>query len=128
MNNVCLVGHAGKDPDVKVFEGGKTKVTISMAVQRPTKDKQTDWFDIEIWEKQAEIAKQYLKKGHRFGIVGRLQQQTWEDNGSKRSKVTVVARDLQLLQPKADGTEQDQNEETTEESSGFFGGFNTTSF
>lgn len=129
MNNVCLVGNAGKDPDVKTFDGGKKKVSISMACRRPTKEDKTDWFDIEIWEKQAEIAEQYLKKGHRFGIVGRLQQQTWEENGSKRSRIMVVARELQLLQPKADGTQHDQNEAPAEDANDIFGGsFNTTIF
>lgn len=131
MNNVCLIGNAGRDPDVKTFEGGKKKVSISMAVRRPSKDDKTDWFDIEIWDKAAEIAEQYLKKGHRFGIVGRLQQHTWEENGNKRSKVLVVARDLILLQPKADGSQQDQAETSNEEpSQDIFGSssFNTTSF
>ena len=72
VNHIVLVGRAGRDPEIRYFESGKVVTTFSMAVNRPMKDAQTDWFDIEIWGKQAEIAGEYVKKGSLIGIEGRI--------------------------------------------------------
>ncbi len=107
INNVVLVGRAGADPTIKTFSSGAQLVELNMAVNRGGKDKQeTDWFQIKIWGKVAEIAEQYVKKGHLFGIIGELQQERWEKNGEKLSKVVVVARGLKLMQPKGDEKEE----------------------
>lgn len=117
INNVVLVGRAGGDPEAKTFSSGSKVVSLNMACNRPTKEKETDWFQVKIWGKAAETAEKYIKKGHLFGVEGRLQQETWEDNGNKRSKVVVVANAVRLMQPKSEG-----DVSAKEESDDIFGG------
>ena len=103
INQVTLVGRAGKDPDCKTFNNGKIVCNLSMAIKRPAagEDKtETDWFHIKLWGKQAEVAQKFLKKGHLFGVIGELREEKWEDNGSKRSKVVVHGNRFILMQPK----------------------------
>ncbi len=100
MNTVNLIGRAGKDPEIKYFESGSVKTSISMAVDRyngKDKEKTTDWFDLEAWGKTAEILGEYVKKGNQFGITGNLEFQTWEKDGEKRSKVIIKIDRLDLL-------------------------------
>ncbi len=64
INSVVIVGRVGQDPEMKYFESGKVKTSISVAVDRRTRnDKKTDWFRIELWDKQAELTGEYVKKG-----------------------------------------------------------------
>lgn len=104
LNNVSLVGRAGKDPEIKNFQSGSKVATLNMAVTRPTKEKETDWFTVKIWGNQAEIASKYIKKGHVFGVTGSLRTEEWEKDGTKHSKVVVVANQVTLLNPKKDGS------------------------
>lgn len=100
LNNVTLVGRAGKSPEVRHFESGKIKGTVNMAVNRISKDKETDWFPIEAWGKQAEIMGEFVKKGHKFGVVGELRNEEWEDEDGKHRKTIVVAQRIILMQEK----------------------------
>jgi single-strand DNA-binding protein len=103
VNSVILVGRAGKDPEMRYFESGRVKTTFSLAVNRPTKEKETDWFDIEIWGRQAEIAGEYVRKGSLIGIEGRLDFNRWtDDGGNKNIKPFVNANSLRLLGSKKD--------------------------
>lgn len=114
LNSVCLVGRAGSDPEIKTFSSGSILAELRMALTRPGKDKgttETDWFQVKLWGQPAETAKAYLKKGHLFGITGELQEEHWESNGQKRSKVVVVARTLKLMQPKDSQPAQTKSEE-----------------
>ena len=64
INSVVIVGRAGQDPDMKYFESGKVKTSFSVAVSRWSKEgEKTDWFNIELWDKNAEFAGEYVKKG-----------------------------------------------------------------
>ncbi|PKL76137.1 MAG: single-stranded DNA-binding protein [Candidatus Melainabacteria bacterium HGW-Melainabacteria-1] len=76
INTVILVGRAGRNPEIKYFESGKTLATFSLAVDRPrtspNAEPKTDWFRIELWGRQAEIAFEYVKKGSLIGIKGKL--------------------------------------------------------
>lgn len=76
INTVILVGRAGNNPEIKHFESGKTMATFPMAVDRPKyspdDEAQTDWFKIELWGRQAEVAFEYVKKGSLIGIIGSL--------------------------------------------------------
>lgn len=76
INTVILVGRAGQHPEIKYFESGRTKATFSLAVDRPRTspdaEPQTDWFKIELWGRQADIAYEYVKKGSLIGIKGKL--------------------------------------------------------
>ena len=88
MNNVVLVGRAGQDPEMKYFESGKVKTTFSVAVNRwdsKVKEEVTDWFNVELWDKIAEVAGEYAKKGRLVAIEGRLQLSKWKaQNGEER--------------------------------------------
>lgn len=77
INTVILVGRAGRNPEIKYFESGKTLASFSLAVDRPKTspdgESVTDWFKVELWGRQAEIAYEYVKKGSLVGIRGRLE-------------------------------------------------------
>src|ERR1700729_3021245 len=103
VNSVVLVGRAGRDPEMRYFESGRVKTSFSLAVNRPTKEKETDWFDVEIWGRQAEIAGEYVRKGSLVGIEGRLDFNKWTDNaGNKNSKPVIHATGLRLLGSRKD--------------------------
>lgn len=104
INSVVLVGRVGQDPDMKYFESGKVKTTFSIAVNRWAKDgDKTDWFNIELWDKSAEIAGEYVKKGKLVGIEGKLDISKWKDSdGSTRERFFIRASNLRLLGSKKD--------------------------
>ena len=79
LNVIHLIGRVGRDPEVKYFESGKVKCTLTIAVNRIKKDEPPDWFDLELWDKTAEIAANYVKKGSQIGIKGSLKIETWND-------------------------------------------------
>ena len=107
LNSVVLVGRAGADPEIKYFESGRAKTTFNIAVDRPVKRTEgvdtTDWFRIELWGKQAEIAAEYVKKGKLIGIVGRLEFNRWTDAGGQKHEMPVIAaNEMRLLGSKAE--------------------------
>lgn len=106
MNSVVIVGRAGQDPDVKYFESGKVKTTFSVAVSRwdyKTKAETTDWFNIELWDKSAEIAGEYVKKGRQVCIDGRLVSNKWTGaDGEQKERFVIRANSMRLLGNKAD--------------------------
>lgn len=106
INNVVVVGRAGGDPELREFSSGAKVASLSMAIKRPAKEDETDWIDIKIWGKSAEIAMSYIKKGHLFGVEGRLQQEKWQDQGVNKSRLLVVANNVRLMQPKSDSVSQ----------------------
>ena len=104
LNAVCLVGRVGQDPEVKYFESGSVKCNLTLAVNRPTKNKETDWFTLEIWGKTAEIAANYVRKGSQIGIEGSLHMDSWSDRstGASRSKPVIKVDRINLLSSKRD--------------------------
>lgn len=100
INSVVVVGNVGQDPEMKYFESGKVKTVISVAVNRWTKatgDK-TDWFRVELWDKQAEIAGEYVKKGRPVAIEGRLDLNKWTgQDGTEREMYFIRGNNLRLL-------------------------------
>ena len=101
INSVVVVGRVGQDPEMKYFESGKVKTTFSLAVNRwdaKTKGEVTDWFNIELWDKLAEIAGEYVKKGKLVAIDGRLAISKWNDaSGATRERAFVRAQNMRLL-------------------------------
>jgi single-strand DNA-binding protein len=99
INQVILMGRLTRDPETRTTPSGKTVTTFSLAVDRQTQDDQADFFDITAWEKTGELVAQYLSKGRRVLIQGRLRQDSWDDKetGKKRSKVEVTASDVTFL-------------------------------
>ncbi len=105
LNVVTLVGHVGGDPDVKYFESGSVKCKLTLAVNRRTRDgDQTDWFNLELWGKTAEVAANYVRKGKLIGVKGSLKFDTWVDRntGANRSSPVIQVDKMELLGSKRD--------------------------
>jgi single-strand DNA-binding protein len=116
LNKVMIIGHLGRDPEMRYTPSGRPVTTFSMAVSRTwnsgdgERHSETEWFNIVAWGNLAEICKQYLNKGQQVYIEGRLQTRHWEDKeGQKRTSVEVVANEMMML-----GDRRNRNE--TEES------------
>ncbi len=107
MNSVIIVGRCGQDPEMKYFESGKVKTTFSLAVNRwdtKTKSEVTDWFNIEFWDKQAEVAGEYVKKGRQVALDGKLTVSNWTTpQGETRTRYLIRGNNLRLLGSKAEG-------------------------
>lgn len=99
INQVILMGRLTRDPEMRTTTTGKSIASFGLAVDRNTQDDQADFFDITAWEKLGELANQYLSKGRRCLVQGRLRQDSWDDKetGKKRSRVEVVATDITFL-------------------------------
>jgi single-strand DNA-binding protein len=105
FNSVTLLGNLTRDPDVRFTPQGVQVVDVSIALNHTWKDEsgtkreEVTYVDCVFWSKLAEIAGKYLKKGSQALISGRLHQDSWIDKntGQKRSKIVVVAENLQML-------------------------------
>lgn len=104
INKVILIGNLGNDPDVKVTEGGLTIASVSIATTDSwvspdgAKQERTEWHKVVFFKKLAEIVGQYLKKGAKVYIEGKLQTRKWQDkDNNDRYTTEVVARDMQML-------------------------------
>ncbi len=109
INSVTLVGRAGRDPEVRYFESGTVVANLTIAVNRRSKNDQPDWFNLEIWGKQAQVAADYVKKGSLLGISGSLKLNQWKDKstGENRTKPVVRVDRLELLGSKKDSMSND---------------------
>mgnify|MGYP001613980003 FL=1 len=99
INQVIIMGRLTRDPEMRTTPTGKTVTSFSLAVDRQGSDDTADFFDITAWEKLGELVNQYLSKGRRCLVQGRLRQESWDDKetGKKRSRVAVVASDVTFL-------------------------------
>ncbi|MDR2051786.1 MAG: single-stranded DNA-binding protein [Treponema sp.] len=102
INHVVLVGRLTRDAELKYTAGGQAVCKFSIAVNRRKKSgdqwvDEANFFDIVLWGRQGESLNQYLLKGKQVGIEGELRQDRWEQDGQNRSKVEIVANNLQLL-------------------------------
>ena len=108
VNKVILVGHLGKDPELRRLESGVAVATFSMATSESYKDKdgnrvdQTEWHNIVLWRGVAEVAEKYLKKGDQIYIEGKLKTRSWEKDGVKRYTTEVVGDNMTMLGKKRD--------------------------
>ncbi|MGI0483097.1 single-stranded DNA-binding protein [Geminocystis sp. CENA526] len=105
LNIVHLVGRAGSNPEIRYLDSGKILCKFNIAVNRRSKkEDQPDWFELEIWDKTAEIAANYVKKGSLVGIQGSLKIDSWNDKttGNKRTKPLIRVNNLDLLTSKKD--------------------------
>jgi single-strand DNA-binding protein len=107
MNKITLIGNLGRDPEMNYTPNGVAVTKFSLAVNRVTrsstgeKEKETDWFNIVAWRQLAEICNNYLHKGDKVYIDGRLQQRKYTDkNGVERTAIDVIASDMEMLSPK----------------------------
>jgi single-strand DNA-binding protein len=105
INKVILVGNLGKDPETRYMPNGKAVTNFSIATSESWTDKQsgdkqerTEWHNIVMFEKLAEIAAEYLRKGSQVYVEGSLRTRKWQDKeGKDRYTTEIVARDMQML-------------------------------
>ena len=99
LNSVALTGRLTADPELKEFGEGKQVANFSLAVNEYKKEggDAVSFIPVTVWNKQAEVAKNFLNKGSQVAIKGRFQQQRWEKDGQKRSKIQVICESLTLL-------------------------------
>lgn len=110
VNKVILVGNLGKDPDLRNFEGGNVVANFSLATTEVYRDKagnrvdHTEWHNIAMWGKLADIAGKLLKKGSKIYLEGKIKSRSWDDKeGNKRTTTEIIADNFTLLDRKADG-------------------------
>ncbi len=111
VNKVILIGNLGKDPEVKYTPSGTPVAKLALATNERYKDKngewqdRTEWHNVVLWQRLAEIAGEYLKKGGKVYIEGRLQTRSWDDKQTNQKKymTEVVANDLVLLGGRGEG-------------------------
>ena len=117
VNKVILVGNVGQDPEVKYTPSGVPVAKISLATNERFKDNndqwqdRTEWHSVVAWQRLAEIVGEYVRKGTRLYIEGKLQTTSWQDrqSGEKKYRTEIVARDLVLL----DSRENEHNAAAT---------------
>lgn len=111
LNKIQLIGRLGKDPELKTFESGDVVANFSLATSEKYKDKSgesketTEWHRIVLWGRQAEIAGQYLKKGSRIYLEGKLTSRKYKDkNGTEQTIVEIRGSHLVMLDTKSEST------------------------
>src|SRR5436309_4566321 len=111
VNKVILIGHFGKDPEVKYTASGAAVCRFSLATNETFKNKagevqkRTEWHSIVAWGKLAEICGEYLTKSKQVYIEGSIQTGKWKDrDGNERKSYDIVARHMQILSPSPNGT------------------------
>ncbi|WP_224962633.1 single-stranded DNA-binding protein [Geomonas subterranea] len=109
LNRVMLIGRLGKDPEVRYTAGGTAVASFSLATTDRVKNNgewedKTEWHNITLWARQAEIAGEYLSKGKEIYVEGRLQTRKWTDkDGKDRYTTEVVGEKMQMLSGKGEG-------------------------
>ena len=111
VNKVILIGNLGKDPEIKYTPQGKPVAKFSLATNERYKDKdgnwqdRTEWHNIVLWERLAEIAGEYLKKGGKVYIEGRIRTDSWDDKqtGQKKYMTKIIGNDIVLLGGRGEG-------------------------
>jgi len=111
VNKVILLGNVGKDPSITYTGSGIPVASFSIATTEKWKDaegaahEKTEWHQVVAWRKLAEIVGQYLTKGSKVYIEGKLETQSWDDkeSGQKKYKTQIVAHDLVMLSSKQGG-------------------------
>ena len=105
INKVFLLGHVGKDPDIRSTDGGSLVASFSLATSDRQKDRQgnwqdkTEWHNLVAFNRTAEIVRDYVKKGDRLHVEGKVQTRSWDDkeSGQKRYRTEIFVIDLTLL-------------------------------
>jgi single-strand DNA-binding protein len=102
VNEVHIIGRLGKDPELRFTPSQKAVCNFTVATDDgSSKDNQTEWFSVVVWEKTAETCQMYLKKGKLVYVRGRLQTRSWETkDGTKAYKTEVIADRVKFLSPK----------------------------
>lgn len=113
VNKVILIGNVGKDPETRYLPSGGAVTNLTLATSESWKDKntgeqqeRTEWHRVVFFNRLAEIAGEYLKKGSKVYIEGALRTREWEKDGVKRYTTEIVASEMQMLDSKPDSSER----------------------
>lgn len=118
LNQVFLMGNLTRDPELRQTPNGQNVCSFSLALNRSYKDQSgewqeaTDYVDIVAWGPLAERVSQYMSKGRRCLVQGRLQSRSWEQDGQKRNKVEVLANDVTFLDSRGGETNSSESSQT----------------
>lgn len=109
LNKVMIIGHLGRDPEMRYTPSGRPVTTFSVATSRSwhsadgERHEETEWFNVVAWGSLAEICNQYLRKGQQVYIEGRLQTRRWEDTeGNKHFTTELVSKEMIMLGERRD--------------------------
>jgi single-strand DNA-binding protein len=110
VNKVILLGNVGKDPEIRSTGGGTMVASLTLATTDRTKDAQgnwqdrTEWHNLKAFGRTAEIIRDYVKKGHKLFVEGRISTSSWDDkeSGQKRYRTEIIVNDLSLLSGRDD--------------------------
>ena len=114
VNRVILIGNLGKDPEVRYMPSGGAVANVTLATSETWKDKQTgqpqertEWHNVVFFNRLAEIAGEYLRKGSKVYIEGSLRTRKWQDkNGQDRYTTEIIANEMQMLDGRRDDAQQ----------------------
>lgn len=115
INRVCISGNLTRDPELKALPSGTSVLELGVAVNDRRKNKDGEWedypnfVDCSLFGTRAEKLAQYLSKGQKVTIAGKLHYSSWEKDGQKRSKLTVLVDDLEFMSRKENGSQSDSN-------------------
>ena len=117
LNKVMIIGHLGKDPEMRYTPSGRPVTTFTVAVSRSwnsadgERHAETEWFNVVAWGNLAEICKQYLAKGQQVYVEGRLQTRRWDDKeGQKHTSVEIVANEMMMLGDRRDASHSSEEQ------------------
>ena len=124
LNKVMIIGNLGRDPELRYTSNGTPVISFSVATSYKRKGpdgeihEQTEWFNVVAWDKLAETMNQYLTKGQKVFVEGRLQIRSWEgQDKQKKSRTEIVASSIIMLSPKNAATSAPVEREFTEDES-----------
>ncbi len=110
INKVILIGNLGRDPETRYSQGGKPVTNFSVATSESWRDREsgeqqerTEWHNVVCFSRLAEIAGEYLRKGSKVYIEGSLRTSSWEQEGQKRYRTEIMAREMQMLDSRGGG-------------------------
>jgi single-strand DNA-binding protein len=127
VNKVILLGNVGKDPEIRSTASGTVVATFSIATTDRQKDQQgnwqdkTEWHNLVAFQRTAEIIRDYVKKGHKLYIEGKLTTRSWDDkdSGQKKYKTEIIVNDLSLLSGREEGSGGGSNQRATSNTASF---------
>ncbi len=111
VNKVTLLGNVGKDPEIRATPGGTMVATFSLATTDRTKDPsgnwtdRTEWHNLVAFQRTAEIIRDYVKKGSKLYVEGKIQTRSWDDktSGEKKYRTEIIVNDISLLSGRGEG-------------------------
>ena len=116
LNKVVVMGHTGKDPEIRTSQGGMTVVNVNIATSKTVKgEKKTEWHRIVLFDKRADLVAKHVKKGDLLYVEGEIQTREWTDKGGTKHYTTeILATDVRLF-AYADGSEKEPAREKERE-------------